>query len=195
MLLQPEQVKHIIDSLPKRQHILPNYRPAAVMLIFLNKNERTQLVYTRRTTKMKVHSGNMAFPGGKIDKTDASSYATAVRETYEEIGIGESQYEYLGDLGFFETLTSRYDAAAHLSWSPEPLHYKINRDEVAEVVEIPVGVLLEQLRPDLDFNDVEHVRYLNFRYHAPDSQTETVLWGLTARITHHFLSGLLDHLL
>lgn len=164
------------------------------MMLFFNREGQTHLVYTRRTRGMNLHSGQMSFPGGKIEPGDASSYITAARETYEEIGIRADQYSYLGEMGFFETLTSRYDAAAHVGWCPQPPQYKLNTFEVAEVVEFPLKVLGKQFRADLDFDNEREVMYLNFNYKTNDMQQVANLWGLTARITHHFIQGLTDYL-
>lgn len=190
MLLTPEDIKEIITTLPKRQQAIPAYTPAAVLAIFFEKANATHLVYIRRTRDMTVHSGHMAFPGGKIDAEDESSRATALREGCEEIGVDASRWPYLGDMGYFETITSRYDAAAHAVWSPAPLNYKINAVEVAEVVEIPLSHLMSQFRSNLDFRNHHEWMYLNFNYQPPNSSSLANLWGLTARITHHFLKGL-----
>ena len=70
--------------------------------------------------------------------------------------------------------------------------YKINDFEVAEVVEIPLAILYEQFQSDLDLADFERMKYLNFQYSRPGSSEVFNLWGLTARITHHFLQGVLS---
>jgi len=132
----------------------------------------------------------MAFPGGKIDPDDESSRAAAVRETIEEVGVSPERYEYVGEMGFFETLTSQHDAAAHVAWAPRPPRFKKNDFEVAEIIEIPVHILYEQFRPDLDWGNQHDVMYLNFQYKPSDSGEVVNLWGLTARVTHHFLQGL-----
>ncbi|MFQ5706894.1 MAG: NUDIX hydrolase [bacterium] len=190
MQLNPAQIQASFEHIPKRAEPMPGYVPAAVLVIFVNLKGGTHIVYIRRTRGLHLHSGHMAFPGGKIDPTDASSYAAAVRETCEEIGVAEDRYSYLGNLGYFETLTSRYDAAAHVAWSAQPLEYKPNPFEVAEVVEIPLKSLVQQFRPDLDSQNPDQVRYLNFRYRSDKTACEATLWGLTARVTHHLLAGL-----
>ncbi|HEX9654370.1 MAG TPA: CoA pyrophosphatase [bacterium] len=194
MILTPEDIRQIVTDLPKRLEPIRSYIPAAVLVIFFEKENDTNLVYIRRTRGMSVHGGHMAFPGGKIDPEDESSRATASREGREEIGIDARSLTYVGDMGFFETLTSGYDAAAHAVWSAEPLTYKINPVEVAEVVEIPVEHLLSQFRRDLDFNNYHELMYLNFNYQPANSSQVANLWGLTARITHLFLQGLRKYL-
>jgi 8-oxo-dGTP pyrophosphatase MutT (NUDIX family) len=192
MLLTPKDIVAILDLVHKRQQPLPGYVPAAILMIFFNKRNRAHLVYIRRTQNMSLHSGQIAFPGGKIDPHDSSSKVAAFRETSEEIGVDTNRLIYLGEMGLFETITSRYDAAAHLVWSPRP-QYKINQAEVAEVVEIPIEHLLQQFRPNLDFSNYHERMYLNFNYQPADSPNIANLWGLTARITHHFLQGLSEY--
>ena len=192
MLLKPEKIKQVIGNVSKRKEPIKGYIPAAVLLLFFEKEQQSHLVYIRRTHGMNIHSGHMAFPGGKIDPEDSSSFATATRETCEEIGVDEEQYTYLGEMGFFDTLISSHDAAAHLAWCPEQPKYEVNDFEVAEIVEIPLELLYEQFQCDLDPADFERMKYLNFQYSRPGSSEVFNLWGLTARITHHFLQGVFE---
>ena len=194
MILKPEQIKQVIGDVRKRKEPIKGYIPAAVLLLFFEKEHQSHLVYIRRTHGMNIHSGHMAFPGGKIDPEDDSSFATATREASEEVGVGENQYTYLGEMGFFDTLISSHDAAAHLAWCPTQPKYKINDFEVAEIVEIPLETLYEQFQSNLDLADFERMKYLNFQYSRPSSSEVCNLWGLTARITHHFLAGVFDYL-
>ncbi len=187
-----ESEKEAIRKVAKRNEPIKGYIPAAVLLLFFEKEKQSHLVYIRRTQGMNIHSGHMAFPGGKIDPGDDSSFATATREACEEIGVDGDQYTYLGEMGFFDTLISSHDAAAHFAWCPAQPKYKINDFEVAEIVEIPLDVLFEQFQPDLDLADFERMKYLNFRYSRPGCAEVFNLWGLTARITHHFLQGVFE---
>ena len=194
MLLSKKEISQILKLVPKREEMIAGYIPSAILMLFFNRDEQTNLVYIRRTKGMRIHSGHMAFPGGKVDAVDESSYATAVRETYEEIGVDERQYTHLGDMGLFETLTSAYDAVAHLACCHKPPVYKKNDNEVQEIIEIPLEILFEQFRPDLDYQNRDELMYLNFRYQPPSSTKAANRWGLTARITHHFLQGLAQHI-
>lgn len=190
MRLTPYQLEKIARLVRGRSEPIPEYKRAAVLLLVVNKRGASHIVYTRRTSEVSLHAGQISFPGGKVDPADLDDYATAARETREEIGVEPSQYTHVGRLGYFETFTSRHDAIAHLAFSPRPLTYRVNPAEVVEVIEIPVATLLEQFRPNLNFDDPDEVMYLNFRYRAPETDRVANLWGLTARITHHFFSGL-----
>lgn len=170
------------------------YIPSAILMLFFNRGDQTRLVYIRKTSGPHQHGGQMAFPGGKIEPPDKSSRDAAIRETYEEIGVPASAYEYVGELGHFETFTSRYDAAAHAAWAPGPPTYRRDPFEVQRIIEIPLGVLYAQFRPDINQDDYQEMMWLNFKY-RPDGKDEVInLWGLTARITHHFVQGLHEHL-
>ena len=191
MLLQKEEIQQIVQHVPKRQDIVPAYTPSAILMLFFNRDRETHLVYIRRTKGAPVHSGSMAFPGGKIDPHDDSNFAAAARETSEEIGVDQTAYEHLGEMGFFETFTSKFDAAAHVAWCMAPPSYVCNTFEVAEIIEIPISELYKQFRLDLNFDDPNEVMYLGFHFQPSHSEAVNI-WGLTARITHHFLQGLAD---
>ncbi|HNI37342.1 MAG TPA: CoA pyrophosphatase [Pseudomonadales bacterium] len=70
---------------------------AAVLLAFTDEPE-TQLILTRRADHLKSHRGEVALPGGKIDKTDRDFIATALRESHEEIALPPTAVEVLGEL-------------------------------------------------------------------------------------------------
>ncbi len=194
MRISKKEITNILGGVTKRQTPLSRYIPSAILMLFFEQDSKTSLVYIRRTTGPTLYSGHIAFPGGKIDAGDRSSRDAATRETFEEIGVPETAHQYVGEMGWFETLTSNHDAAAHVAWSPVPVSFKKDAFEVAEIIPLPVELLYRQLRTDLDFGNREEVISLNFQYHPPNGGSVVNLWGLTARITHHFLAGLAAHL-
>jgi len=68
-----------------------NPRQAAVMALFYKKNEETYLVLILRKTYKGVHSNQVGFPGGKVEKNDIDLLDTALRETYEEVGVPQQR--------------------------------------------------------------------------------------------------------
>lgn len=193
MLVNKHLIGRAATSINKRMDARSGLRRAAVLMLFFDRNAQTHVVFIRRTTGDTTHSGDIAFPGGKIDKLDASGYAAAVRETQEEIGVVESSFEALGSLGYFETLTTKFDAQVHLARCPEPPTYTRNQFEVAEIIEIPITILMSQFNPALDLGNPDSVFQLHFVF-TPANSTAANIWGLTARITHTFLAGLRRHL-
>ncbi len=192
MIIDKHEIAAAVEKVPRRNHAFPGFIPSAFMVLLYDKDNATHVAYIRRTRGAILHSGHMAFPGGKIDKEDASSYDAAVRETFEEIGVARETYNYIGEMGYFETLTSQHDAAAHVAWSPTVPAFRKDDFEVEAIVEIPLAVLYSQFRHDLDWHDQHQVMYLNFQYQHDKAGPVVNLWGLTARITHSFLQGLRD---
>jgi len=78
---------------------------------------------------------------------------------------------------------------AHVGWCPRPLSYTRSEAEVAEVIEIPVARLYAQLSPFAGKEEARESPEPTFRYLRPDAP-EVIIWGLTARMTHHFLAAL-----
>ena len=76
----------------------PPVKEAAVLVSFLHREDQSRLILTRRTLSLSNHKGQIAFPGGKIDKEDLSPSHAAIREANEEIGINQAQIKVLGKL-------------------------------------------------------------------------------------------------
>ena len=81
-------------------------RPAGVLAPILERNGRLELLLTKRSSALKHHPGQIAFPGGKQDEGDADVIAAAVREAHEEVGLPPELVEILGTLPTHETVTS-----------------------------------------------------------------------------------------
>ncbi len=83
------------STIPNKSEI-PDVRKAGVMALFVQSNSKPHLVFIERTTSKSVHSGQIAFPGGQVEKHDISFKHTALRETEEEIGLNQSAIEVFG---------------------------------------------------------------------------------------------------
>lgn len=171
MRLDPEQVRKSLSHAPQRTQPAAGHVRAAVLLLLRPTSADTQLVYIRRSLAEDVHSGQVGLPGGVIEPTDASSVAAAMRETAEEIGVLAANYEYLGDLGLFSTMTTGFDVAVHVVWLHDVQKYRCDPREVAEVLEIPLSQLLLQVG-----NEPLHF-----------TCGRDTIWGMTALATKRFL--------
>jgi 8-oxo-dGTP pyrophosphatase MutT (NUDIX family) len=152
-------------------------RDAAVMVPLMETPNGPRLLLTKRSARMKHHPGQIAFPGGKVDATDATHIAAAIREANEEIGLPYGDAQILGDLPKHETVTG---------FSVQPVLAKIPADfvaipetgEVQHVFSVPLGHVLN---PD---NFIVHERVWNGqkRYYYAVPYGPYYIWGATARI-------------
>lgn len=163
-----------------------NLQRAAVLMPFLRQPDGWSLLYIRRTSKPEDrHSGQVAFPGGRMDDADLSLEATALREACEEIGLKAGDARLLGRLHDFVTVTSYRvtPVAAVMPW-PYPLHPEAS--EVSRIFTIPLSWLADQR------NRREELRHLPPPYPAlPVIYYQPfdgeVLWGASARFTIRLL--------
>lgn len=129
----------IIDLLPDEGR---NLRPAAVLVGLVDRGQGFQVLLTRRTEMLRHHGGQISFPGGRIEESDADPVAAALREAGEEIGLASADADVLGYLDPFVTITGFhvYPVVARLS-----SRFIAVRDpgEVDEVFELPLDYLLD----------------------------------------------------
>lgn len=159
--------------------------PAAVLLLIYDKDGAPHIVFTKRTTRVATHKGEISLPGGayEADK-DATLLHTALREACEEVGIVGEEVVVLGRLPDVPTQASNYiiapwvaTAAARPRFQPDPI-------EVAEVLEVPLAVLRDPATLQAEDWELEDgVRRIDFYAHG-----DYKIWGATARILTEFLS-------
>src|SRR5207237_8162927 len=119
-----ELANELIDALEGHR---PLARKATVLIGLFEQEEELYLAFIRRATTLRSHSGEIAFPGGSVDLTDASPVETALREAQEEIGLDPSRVEVLGILPPVFTVVSNFlitHVIAYLPQGPVPLQLK-----------------------------------------------------------------------
>ncbi|MDR7485577.1 MAG: CoA pyrophosphatase [Armatimonadota bacterium] len=160
-------------DLPPHQH-----RRAAVLVPVLAPDGVPHLLFTRRTETVEHHKGQISFPGGGEEPGDGSLLDTALRETYEELGIPPSAVEVWGRLDEAEAVVSGFAITPYVGRIPWPIDLRPNPNEIAEVVTVPLAVFLDPA--NLRTEEVERDgrrRPLLFYDYPPH-----VIWGVTARI-------------
>ena len=161
--------------------------PAAVLVSFL-LGPAAGVLLTRRNAHLSMHAGQVSFPGGRIDATDASPEAAALREAQEEIGLDPAQVELLGRLGDYVTGTGFCitPVVGLLPAGLDPLGLVPSPDEVDAVFVLPLAVLLDPAAPCRRRAEYRG-RWREF-WVWPHS--EHYIWGATAAILVHLAAVL-----
>jgi 8-oxo-dGTP pyrophosphatase MutT (NUDIX family) len=174
---------------PKR--IEPEGRAMAAVLLLLydDNGGETHLLFTKRTELVEHHKGEISFPGGRREAWDVDLFATAVRETFEEVGISPLDVERVGQLDDIVSRGSNFVISPFVGFltTTVPYHYSHAEDEVDEVLEIPLAHLMDDANSGREIRHIgeQYVETPFYRFHRH------VIWGATARILSQFL-GLLS---
>ena len=157
--------------------------PAAVMLLLYPRNGEYCVLLNKRSEEVEYHKGEISFPGGARDPEDQDSLDTALRETEEEMGIRRGDVKVLGQLDDVTT-RSGFGVNVYVGTIGYPYPFKPSDVEIAEVLEVPVSVLLDpaNVRVETRWQDgeVESSRSYAYKGH--------LIYGATARILQQFLS-------
>ena len=161
---------------PQPQPAAQNLRQAAVLLPVIRRRE-PGLLLTRRSSRLRKHAGQVAFPGGAVDSSDASLIAAALREAEEEVAIPAHAVEVLGVLPPVDSVTG-FQVTPVVGIIPDHLHYHASEDEVAAVFEMPLAeaLSLSRYHPlDIHRRGNSHRVWLSWYQHY-------FVWGMTAGI-------------
>jgi 8-oxo-dGTP pyrophosphatase MutT (NUDIX family) len=169
---------------------LAQARKAAVLLGLFEQNGQTSLLFIRRSSTLRAHSGEIAFPGGGFDPTDSSLIMTALREAEEEVGLNPARTEVLGILPPVFTVVSNYLILPVVAFLPAGVGtLQLQASEVSEVIIAP---LFDLMNPAI-FHTEEWVRAGRPRtVYFYDYGTYRI-WGATARILNALLDILTRH--
>lgn len=115
---------------------------AAAVLIAVTDRVAPGLILTQRPDTMRSHPGQVAFPGGRVDPTDADVVAAALREADEEIALAPTAVDVVATLAPYRTVTG-YDIVPVLGVVAPDLPLVANADEVAAVFEVPLALVTD----------------------------------------------------
>jgi 8-oxo-dGTP pyrophosphatase MutT (NUDIX family) len=171
------RVRRTIDAAP------PLIR-AGVLIPLVTGANGIELLFTRRTDTVLTHKGQISFPGGQREDSDVETVETALRESYEEIGLEPSRVTVLGELDDVFTAVSSFVITPVVglvdggvdTLRPAP-------DEVKSLLLVPVTQLLDPQVHTTESRSVGEQQYRIHYYTVGDD----IIWGATGRIVYQFL--------
>ncbi|NLC71692.1 MAG: CoA pyrophosphatase [Desulfuromonadaceae bacterium] len=185
MISNADLIQENLGRFTHRELTASGRNRASVLVPLFFKKEEWHLLFTRRADHLPHHRGEICFPGGERDPADTDRAATALRETEEEIGLRPADVRILGRLDDFVT-RFHFHVVPFVGLFHYPYPFRVNRNEVAEVMEIPLRVLAE---PAV-FRREEHLvegRLLDLCFF---DLGHCLIWGLTGAILRQFLDRL-----
>ncbi|WP_420004597.1 CoA pyrophosphatase [Arenibacterium sp. LLYu02] len=156
-------------------------RPAGVLLGIETWGAEPQVLLTKRSSALKHHPGQIAFPGGKVDAGDRDSTDAALREAWEEIGLPRDLPKVLGTLPSHETVTG-FQVTPTIALITERFEVRPEAGEVAEVFRAPLAHVL-----DVERFQIQSRRWRGTRRHYfAVPYGPYYIWGATARMLRGF---------
>jgi len=172
--LPPDRKASDIKALEGRET-----KKAAVLILIENNHNQAEVVFILRSTYNGAHSGQISFPGGKREKSDADYLETALRETEEEIGIDRAAIEVMGALSPIYIPPSNFLVYPFVAISHNVLEKKAEEKEVAGIY----NIVLEQLFANDTLKDTNIDHSSGQVYKVPAFNIEGLkIWGATAMI-------------
>ncbi len=183
-LLPAERSEELVDAVEGH---LPDARKAAVLVPLFEQDGEIYIVFIRRASTLRSHSGEIAFPGGSVDVTDASPVMTALREAQEEIGLDPSNVEVLGVLAPVFTVVSNFLITPVVAFLPQGLgELHLQTSEVKELILVPLrGVADPAILHTEQWTRGNMARLVYFYDYGPYR-----IWGATGRMLNAFLETL-----
>ncbi len=175
------QVRSLLSAQTPRRLPPSDVRQAAVLVPLYVDAGQLWTLLTKRSEELPTHKGQIAFPGGALEAGE-TSWDGALRETHEEIGVEPAKVLRLGQLDQAST-PSGFHIVPCVGAVPFPLETTINRDEIDELIPLPLTAFANPAMVEERAVTVDGVERMLRVYHVGGRQ----IWGLTARILQDLL--------
>lgn len=168
---------HVVARLRPDPAVLGRSREAAVLVPVLARPEGATVLLTQRADTLRTHSGQIAFPGGRIDPADNGPLRAALREAFEEIGLPRQAIQPLGFMAPYYSATG-YQIVPVVALVEPDMPLTLNASEVVDAFEVPLAFLMSpqnHLIESREFNGITR-RFYSITF------GDRYIWGVTAGI-------------
>lgn len=156
----------------------PDARKGAVLVLLYPRDGEIYTVLMLRNVYSGTHSGQVSFPGGKWEKTDADLWRTASREAQEEVGVQPESIRLLGQLSQVYIPPSRFLVSPYVAVAENTPTFRPDPVEVARIIETPLSHILKaETVGDTEVFVQALRKQMAVKYFAIDNET---VWGATA---------------
>ncbi|MEO0469325.1 MAG: CoA pyrophosphatase [Bacteroidota bacterium] len=166
--------------------IRADHRKGAVLALLYRHQDQLWMVFMQRTRDGNVHSGQISFPGGRIEADDPDSTAAALREAEEELQIPQTEVEVVGDLTELYIPASNFLVYPKVGYLPFRPDFVPEQAEVAKIIEVPLAALLDDRtlqKVDIQLGQGRKLRDVPaFVYEGH------IIWGATAMMLNELLT-------
>ncbi len=184
LLDAPQTIEDTAALQPDWKPLVPPERPpveAAVLIALVKRGDSFSVLYTERSSDLRAHSGQIAFPGGKVDPGDADAAAAALREAEEEVALDPAEAGVIGYLPTYFTGTN-YLITPVVAVVEPSAPFVPNPVEVSAVFEVPLALIARA-----ESYGTYRLRRGTFEHQTWQIVHEGfVIWGITANLTRRF---------
>ncbi len=173
-MIPEERKSTLLESSPP----IHTKKAAVLALFYPNKDGETCLALTLRPTYSGTHSAQVSFPGGKKEVKDKNLAETALRETFEEIGIEQNEIETIREMTHVYIPPSNFLVTPFMAYTRETPIFDINH-EVEKMIEVPINQLLDDSFVRYDTQNTFSSKNLKIPYFNFSNEK---IWGATAMI-------------
>jgi len=179
-IVAQERMMARVVSMPLK--VPDNARPSAVLCLLFPVNDELHILLMKRREDKTAHSGQVSFPGGSYEATDAGLKATALREAQEEVGIMSADVAILGALTPLYIPVSNFNVYPFVGFAKNRPVYNLSHNEVSYTIEVSLKSLLDPARKITTDVISPAVPGVIRKVKAYQLEDGTIIWGATAMI-------------
>ena len=179
---------HLMGAATKQENVdysAPYWKDAAVLITIIDHIDGAKMLFTERSAKLRNHSGQISFPGGRVDSTDKTSIDAALREAWEEISLQNDNVAILGELPPYFTGTG-YKIAPIVATLRHTQEFIANPAEVEKIFEVPMAFLMNPKNHQKMHKEINGKQRSWYALHYQDY----IIWGATAGMIVHLYERL-----